>query len=507
MKITRRGFLVVSGVGAASLGFPWGRHAWGQKRTSVTVAFPEAITSMEPQAGSRNMPRETFYQAVFDRYVIQDRKLAYHGGIVEAWRYTNPEKTAMEMKVRQGVLFHDGSPLTAEDIAFSLNRMRETPPYSVVYKNITTIEVPDKASVRLSFAAYNPAFTKWLGFLGGFVIPKAAFEKMGAEAFARNPVGSGPYKVVRFVPGSLLVLEAFDKYWKGAPPIKRVTFKVVTDPTARVSEILSGDSDITAEVPVEEYTRLITQPGLRGVKQPVTDVATIFVSPRFEPFQKEEVRLAVHHAIDKKTIVDKVLLGFGIPVSTTEAPLYDAHTDFNFPFDADRARQLLAKAGYSRSNPLRLKAMTTKGVRTKDFEVMTAITQMWRDVGIEAELEIVTIPQWFQHRNAKTVAPLSFYFWSNATGDPINSVGFMTRNKGPFKVWESPDVDPKVDPIFTEIDERKRIAAAKEAARYVVERGYIIPLFQVVMPVIMKKDLNFEPYPQGFLLPQDMSWA
>jgi len=486
---------------------PWGRRAWAQKKASVTIAFPEAITSMDPQPGSRNMPRETFYQAVFDRYLYQDRQLNYHGWIVEAWRYTNAEKTAMEMKVRQGVTFHDGSPLTAEDVAFRLNRMRETPPYSVVYKNITAIDVVDRASLRARFAAYNPAFTKWLGFLSGFVVPKAAFEKLGAEAFARQPVGSGPYKVVRFVPGTLLVLEAFDRYWRGAPPIKRATIKVVGDPTARVAEILSGDADITVEVPVEEYARLSAHPGLKGVKQPVTDVATIFVSPRFEPFQKEEARLAVHHAIDKKTLVDKVLLGFGIPVSTTEAPLYDAYTDYSFPFDPDRSRQLLAGAGYSRSNPLRLKAMTTKGAKTKDFEIMSAITQMWKDVGIEAELEIVTIPQWFQHRNAKTVAPLSLYFWSNASADPINSVGFMTRNKGPFKVWESPDVDPKVDPIFTETIEPRRIAAAKEAARYVVERGYIMPLYQVVQPVIMKKDLNFEPYSQGLVLPQDMSWS
>ncbi len=505
MGMTRRGFLV--GAGTTSLTLPWARRAWAQKKTNVTIAFPEAITSMDPQPGSRSTPRESFYQAVFDRYLGQDRQLKYHGAVVETWRYTNPEKTAMEMKIRRGISFHDGSPLTAEDVAFSLGRMRTTPPYSVVYKGITTIEMPDRFSLRLRFGAYNPAFTKWLGFLSGFVLPKAAFEKAAAEEFAKNPVGSGPYKAVRFVSGSLLVLEAFDRHWRGAPPIKRAVFKVVGDPTARVSEILSGDADITVEIPVEEYARLAAQPGLRGVKQPVTDVATLFVSPRFEPFQKEGVRLAVHHAIDKKTLVDKVLLGFGVPLSTTEAPLYEAHTDWSFPYDPDRARDLLGKAGYSRSNPLRLQVMTTKGAKTKDFEVMSAITQMWKDVGIEAELEIITIPQFFQHRSAKTIAPLSLYFWSNPTGDPVNSVGFMTRNKGPFKVWESPDVDPKVDPIFVETDEGKRIAAAKEAARYVVERGYIIPLYQVVMPVIMKKDLVYEPYPQGVVLPQDMSWT
>ena len=224
------------------------------------------------------------------------------------------------------------------------------------------------------------------------------------------------------------------------------------------------------------------------------------------------MRLAVHYAIDKKAIVEKVLLGFGMPLSLTEAPLYDAYDpSFSFPYDPAKARQLLQTAGYSASSPLRLKVMTTRGVRAKDFEFMSAITQMWKDVGIEAELEVITIPQWFQFRTARgqggqDLAPLSLYFWSNPTGDPINSVGFQNNVKGPFRVWESEDVVPLIDPIFDERDEPKRIAAAKKAARYIVEKGYVVPLFQVVQPVVMKKDLAYQPFPTGVLVPQEMSW-
>ena len=99
---------------------------------------------------------------------------------------------------------------------------------------------------------------------------------------------------------------------------------------------------------------------------------------------------------------------------------------------------------------------------------------MWKDVGIEAELEVITIPQWFQFRTARgqggqDLAPLSLYFWSNPTGDPINSVGFQNNVKGPFRVWESEDLVPLIDPIFDERDEATRILAAKKAARYSVE--------------------------------------
>jgi len=513
MRMSRRTFLRTTGAGAAGLtSVGWERQALAQKKQAVTIAFPETITSLDPQPGSRNSPRESMYEAVFDRYLQQDRQLKYHPHIIEVWQWTG-DKTGMDLKVRQGVKFHDGSDLTAEDVAFSMDRMRVTPPYKVVWEKIKEIQLRDRTSIHLDFARFDPSFPTWLGFLSSFILPKAYFTKVGPEEFARKPIGSGPYRVVSFTPGSTLVLEAFDKYWKGAPPIKRAVFKMVTDPTARVAEILSGSTDITSEVPVEEFGRLSAQPGLKAVKQPIADIATLYVNPRFAPFQKEEVRLAVHHAIDKKTLVEKVLLGFGNPMSTTEGSLYWAYDpSVTFPYDPARAKSLLQKAGYSPSNPLKLAAMTTKGVRAKDFEVVTAITQMWKDVGIEAELEIVTIPQWFQYRNNRTgegkgLAPLSLYFWSNPTGDPVSSVGFQLNVKGPFRVWESEDMAPLIDPIFEEKDEAKRIAGAKKAARYAVEKGYIIPLFQVVQPVVMKRELNYQPFPTGMLVPQEMSWA
>ncbi len=518
MRVSRRAFLEAAGAGAALTALGWERAALAQKKQVVTIAFPETVTSMDPLPASRNSPREAMYEAVFDRYLQQDRQLRYQPHIVEAWQW-GPEKMTLNLKIRAGVRFHDGSDLTAEDVAFSMERIRTESIYKAIYGKVKEFQVRDRANLHLVFERFDPSFPRWMGFLASFVVPKAYFLRLGAddktraEEFSRKPMGSGPYRVVSFTPGSTLVLEAFDGYWKGAPPIKRAVFKMVTDPTARVAEILSGNADITSEVPVEEFPRLSTQAGLKGLKQPVADMATIYVSPRFEPFQKEEVRLAVHHAIDKKTLVDKILLGFGLPMSTTEGPLYDAYDpSVSFPYDPAKAKQLLQKAGYSPASPLRLTVMTTKGVRAKDFEVMTAITQMWKDVGIEAELEIITIPQWFALRSArgqggKDIAPLSLYFWSNASGDPINSVGFQLNVKGPFRVWESPDMVPLIDPVFEEKDEAKRIAAAKRAARYAVEKGYIIPLFQVVQPIVLKKELSYQGFPTGVLVPQEMSWA
>ena len=196
------------------------------------------------------------------------------------------------LKIRQGIKFHDGSELTAEDVAFSMNRLKEVSIYKATYARVKEYQVRDKATLQLVFERFDPSFPRWLGFLAGFVVPKAYFKSLGAddkarsEEFARKPVGSGPYKVVAFTPGSTLVLEAFDGYWKGAPPIKRAVFKMVTDPTARVAEIVSGTRTSRPRCPVEEFGRLSTQPTLKGVQQPVADMAQIFLKPRFAPFQE-----------------------------------------------------------------------------------------------------------------------------------------------------------------------------------------------------------------------------
>ena len=519
MRMTRRTFLRATGGAAALATGVRAIPAHAQKKQVVTIAFPETVTSMDPHAAPRNSPRESLYEAVFDRFLQQDRQGKYGSHIIESWQWTDG-KMGMAVKVRQGVKFHDGSDLTAEDVAFSMNRLKEVSIYKATYAKVKEYQVRDKATLQLVFERFDPSFPRWLGFLAGFVVPQGLLPvprrgRQGAgrrsspgSRWARAPTGWSPSP--RAARSSW---RRSTSYWKGAPPIKRAVFKMVTDPTARVAEIVSGNADITSEVPVEEFGRLSTQPTLKGVKQPVADMAQIFLNPRFEPFKKEEVRLAVHYAIDKKAIVEKVLLGFGMPLSLTEAPLYDAYDpSFSFPYDPAKARQLLQTAGYSASSPLRLKVMTTRGVRAKDFEFMSAITQMWKDVGIDGRARghhdpaVVPVPDRPRAGRAGPRAAVPLLLVQSRPATRSTRSASRTTSRGRSACGSRRTSCPLIDPIFDERDEPKRIAAAKKAARYIVEKGYVVPLFQVVQPVVMKKDLAYTPFPTGVLVPQEMSW-
>ena len=218
-------------------------------------------------------------------------------------------------------------------------------------------------------------------------------------------MGTGPYMVDAYEGNSFLRLKANAAYWGGKPAFETVVFKFVTDATSRVAEIESGSSDITLEVPYEEFDRLVAKDGLDGVATPISDIGMIFLR-NTEPMLDKNVRLAAHHAIDKQAIVDRLLRGYGVPIATLEAPEYDAFDpSIEVPHDPAKAAELLAQSGYGPDNPVRFTIQTTRGFKPKDFEMIQAIVGMWRRVGIEAEIEVYEIAKHFELRAGHALAP------------------------------------------------------------------------------------------------------
>ncbi|MCL4489602.1 MAG: ABC transporter substrate-binding protein [Chloroflexi bacterium] len=523
-KISRRDFLRFAGAAGISLSVGSLVEACApvapvtkSTPSSVVIAYNDEIATLDPHKPNRNLTQLSPHKCIWDHFIAQDHDLKYHPHVLTKWDWANADKTALDVQVQEGIKFHNGDPLTAEDVAFSLERLKTKGfAYAGVFGVIDKAEVTGTNSLRLGLSHYDPSIRVWLGFINALVIPKKYFTQVGEDAFFKNPIGSGPYKFKEFVAGSHLTLEAFDGYWKGAPPIKTVTFKIVTDSTARAAQIEAGSADFTLEVPIADFDRLSKVKGLTGKRQPVTDVGLLFLAPYFEPFKDENVRVALDYALDKEKLVKDVLLGFGVALSTTEAPGYAAYSkEYKFPYDPQKASDLLAQSGYSKNKPLKLSVMATNGFKARDYELIEACVAMWKTVGVEADIQTITTPQFFDYRVGAKLAPLSLYYWSNPTGDPINSIGLSQRPSSSFSVWKGnvdytgakADLDARLGPIFSEKDETKRIAAAQSAATYIVEHGFVIPLYQVVSPIVMKDNLQYEPYPQGWIIPSEMRWA
>ncbi|MGA7612683.1 MAG: ABC transporter substrate-binding protein [Xanthobacteraceae bacterium] len=477
--------------------------AYAAAGDTLTIAYNVNLPSFDPTVGPSavNPTIQAIYRSVFDQYIGQKPNLAFEPGLLTAWGW-NDDKTKIWMDVRPGVTWHDGSPFTPADIVWSFERAgkKETGnPIEFVWSTLGNFKV-DGQRVTADMKQFDPTIFKWMAFLTAYVLPKDYFEKVGAEGFEKKPIGTGPYMVDAYQGNAFLRLKANPKYWGGKPAFETVVFKFVTDATSRVAELESGSSDLTLEIPYEEFDRLKAKPGLVGIATPISDIGMIFINS--DGKLDKNVRLAAHHAIDKQSIVKRLLRGYGVPIDTLEAPEYEAYDPtIKVPYNPDQASKLLAAAGFSPQKPFKTTIQTTRGFKPKDYEMIQAIVGMWRKVGIEADIEVYEIAKHFELRTSHRLAPLAFYNWGNAIADPSTSTGHAMFGPSPHSSWKSKDLDAMIGPLWGEKDEAKRIAGYKAVDRYIAQEGYVIPLLQYVQPIVYKADLKVTPNVSGAMQP------
>ena len=508
--LTRRQTL---GLGAAAFlsGVLSGRiPAMAADGSTLTIAYNVNLPSFDPTVGPSavNPTIQAIYRSVFDQFVAQAPDLSFQPGLLTAWGW-NDDKTKVWMDVREGVKWHDGSDFTPADVVWSLERAAKPEtgnPIQFIWSTVGNFTVEGNR-ITGDVLRFEPTLFKWMAFLTGYVLPKAYYEKVGAEGFEKAPIGTGPYKVDSYEGNAFLRLKANADYFGGKPAFDTVVFKFVPDTTSRVAEIESGSSDITLEVPYEEFDRLKEKEGLTGVATPISDIGMIFLN-NIDVMNDKNVRLAANHAIDKKAIVDRLLRGYGVPLDTLEAPEYDAYDpSIVIGYDPEKAKELLAASGYSTDKPVKFKIQATRGLKPKDYEMVQAIVGMWRRVGIEAEIEVYEIAKHYELRAADQLAPAAFYNWGNAIGDPTTSTGFAMFGPSPHSVWNTDDLDAKIGPLWGEPDEKKRIDGWKAVIKYIAEEGYVIPLLQYAQPIVYKSTLKVIPNVSGALQPTLVSPA
>jgi peptide/nickel transport system substrate-binding protein len=508
-SFTRRRFLRATGAAALSTSYAGtlltGSNAFAQSGKILTIAYNVALPSWDPTTGPSavNPTIQSFYKAVFDSYIDQNADLSFKPGLLTKWGWSK-DRTRVEMEVRKNAFWHDGTPVTPADVVWSLERAGDPAsgnPIQFVWGKIGNFKI-DGQTITGDVKEFEPALFKWMAFLTGYVLPQKAYTAAGAAGWENKPIGSGPYMVEKFERNAYIRLKAFPKYWGPKPQFETVVFKLVGDASARVAEIESGSSDLTLEVPYEEFDRLTKKAGFTGVVHPVSDIGKIFISNR-EPMLDKNVRLAMIHAIDKESIVDKLLRGYGTVIHTLQAPQYAAYDpSITVKYDPELSKNLLAASGYSASKPVKFTIQTTRGFKPKDYEMIQAIVGMWRKVGIQADIETYEIAKHFELRTRHGLAPAAFYNWGNSIGDPSTSTGFAMFSHSPHSAWKTEDVDKLIGPLWGEQDEAKRIAGYKAADRYIAEQGYIIPLLQYFQPVLHRSNLKFTPHVAGFILPQ-----
>ncbi len=477
---------------------------------TLDVAFEGGAVTLDPHARSETTTF-AWQHHIFDTLTRRSPDGAILPFVVSEWE--NVEPTVWSMTVREGMTFHDGTPVTAEDVAFSLTRAATAPEseMKIYVGGVTEATATGELTLDVTTAAPDPVLPINLSNIA--LLPKDAVEAEGMQTFLRDPIGSGPYAFVDWQQDERLELVAYDGYWGEIPDYRNVVLRNIPSGSARVAALLSGEVDIAQKVLPQDFARVEDDPGAYITQAP--SIRTIYLTMDYwrsdspglpddieNPFLDPDVRMAVWQAIDTEAIVEVIMGGAATKATQFPPPaieFYDPEAD-RPPYDPERARELLAAAGYEDGFRLILDAPNDRYLN--DEFVAEAIAGMLSDVGIETEVRAQTRTVFFPALNeGEFTMYLAGWGW---TAPYPTLPGFLqTRDldagQGSFN--RARYASPEVDAAFTEgeltvFDDEQRIANARAILeKAIFEDVAYIPLYYENTIAGVRSGIEFESRP------------
>jgi peptide/nickel transport system substrate-binding protein len=449
---------------------PQGQLTWGIHVTLAPTWFDPAETQ------GIITPYMVLY-ALHDALVKPMPGQALAPSLAESWSASEDALT-YEFVLRNGVNFHNGEPVTAEDVKFSFERYRGAA-NKLLKERVAAIETPDARHVRFRLKEPWPDFlTYYVGATGaGWIVPKKYVEQVGEDGYKKAPVGAGPYKFVSFTPGQALVLEAFDDYWRKTPNVRRLVFRVIPDESTRLAALKRGEIDIAYSIRGELAEEIQHTKGL--TLKPAVTLATFFLyfADQWDaksPWHDARVRRATNLALDLKTINEALTLGY----SRLTNSIIPASFDFYWAppaavYDPAKARALLAEAGY----PAGFDAgeLFCDGSYANLAEA--AINNL-EAVGIRIKLRPLERAAYYKAYSEKTFKNV-IQGSSGAFGNAATRIQAFVAKGGAFAYGSDPEIDALFAQQAPELDQHRRGATLAKIQQLVHERAIFAPLWQL----------------------------
>jgi peptide/nickel transport system substrate-binding protein len=465
--------------------------AWAAPQGKVVIAQGVDPTTLDPM-NHQETPATNLANNIFDTLLERDQDLKIVPLLAESYRIAGP--TVWEFKLRKGIKFHNGEPVDAEAVKFSLERLvdpklklRGATPFSP----ISHVEIVDPHTVRIHTKAPWPILDTQMTVSQTSILPPKYYREKDMAHVARNPVGSGPFKFVKWVKDDHIELAANEQYWRGAPRIKTLIFRPIPDDAVRVAALQNGEIDLAVNIPPHLASIIANHPKL--FLSTAASVRTIqlmyythqydrqhkLVGPYQGPTADRRVRLAMNHAVDVDEIIKSVLDGKGIRVSTMLTPKHFGFDPALKPIKQDlgKAKQLLAEAGYP--NGLDIVLNGPQGRYVRDKEVAEAIAGQLTKAGIRTQLRI---HEWGNYLNNMAyvhgAGPIWLIGWGTSTYDAETVYVPLFRSGKILSNYHNPDFDRMVDEAQTVMDPKKRLELYHRINKLWVEDAAAMPLYQ-----------------------------
>ena len=498
MTVTRRELLKGAALAGAAAALPGGlagpAAAQTTQKRELVVAQGGDIAWLDPHMStSSNDIRISFN--VFDNLTSRrpDGKLV--AGLATEWKLQGQQ--AWIFKLRQGVKFHNGDPLTSADVKYSVERTYDPAAKTRVSTILTTIErieTPDATTVVMHTKKPDPLLPARLGFYAGQIMPKKYFESVGAETFNQKPVGTGPVRFVSWTKDDKVVLDANPDYWGGKPDFDRLIVRALPEMAPRIGALLKGEVDIASQVPPDQLERVRANAGTTPAGALYGGLYVLAVNSKVKPLDNPLVKQALSLAIDRDAIIKELWRGRGIAPSGPIAK-GDNHFDASLPplaYNPKEARELLKKAGYKNEEVV---IETTAAYMAGDKPMSEAIQAMWKDVGVNAKVEVFEYSVRAQKNRDKTFKGL---WWSDPTSTLRDPDGMMWRllgPGGPQDYWRHAEWDELGNAARFSVDEKFRGEAYKKMTKIFLEHLPWIPVIQPYEDYGLQKYVEWTPDP------------
>jgi peptide/nickel transport system substrate-binding protein len=484
---------------------------------SLSIASSAPVTSVDPHYHTL-APNESFASHVYDRLVRRDAAGKLIPGLALSWKLRDDHTWEFDLREAK---FHDGTPFTAQDVAYTLDRVprvKNSPAsYSLFTKAVTSTEIVDAHTILLRTDGPYPLLP--VDMVNICIIPHELGPDPATEDFnsGKNAIGTGPYRFISYKSGDLIEMERNDDYWGPKPDWRHVTYRIISNDASRTAALLAGDVGIIEFVPPADLPALRVDP--RVTLYEVVSNRSIYLwldhsregptpfvtGPNGElldknPLNDLRVRQALSMAINRQAIVDRVMEGAAIPTGQYLKPgSYSYVPDLKpMPYQPDRAKALLAEAGYP--NGLRITIHGPNDRYVNDAKIIQAVAQFWQRIGIQTSVDAMP---WntFSARAGKLEFSVFLLGWGSGSGEGLNPLraqlatwnparGLGTANRGRYS---NPELDALIDKGMSTMDDAARETIIQTAMRVAMDDVPVIQLHMQKNIWATRKDLIYEP--------------
>lgn len=469
--------LLALGVALASASFPL-THAAAE--TSVArIALSGGLDRLDPTMSANGTDLVIMSQIYETLLEIDPQTGQLTPKLAESYSAKSP--TVWEIKLRRDVKFQDGTPMTAADVKFTLERILDRSLASAHYSQLTSIaevRAIDDYTVEIETAAPDPVLMRRMQPIGGsgrvFIASKAHFEGLSPEEASNQPMGTGPYRLESWQKGASLTLVRNEDYWGVKPEIEKGVFTFIPENATRVNALLQGEVDVIQRLPIADVERVKQSQNAHVVASPNGLVHTLLVDSTKAPFDDIDVRKAFAHALDVEDMVDGLLGEYGRALGVPLGPnvlQYDESIE-SYAYDPELSESLLEGKA-----PIKLETFTSDGRYVNDRDFYQVINAQLGEVGFDISSQTLEWGRFINMMQNRSGGPFYIIGWDFGEGDASKINSFLESSSA-LSVTNDAEYDRLVALAGQEIDEAKRTEIWKQVQQYVHDQYYVAAVWQ-----------------------------